>query len=114
VTYRHAGQEHSLVRFRKEQQNKTQRFSNTLQNLSRSSTLPKLLQQHFISNMPFMRTAVQRLGASSVRRFGAVAGQGGNSLKEFFSGMGLAGAVIGSVGVMLSAFHSVKGTRHLK
>jgi len=45
---------------------------------------------------------------------GAVAGQGGNSLKEFFSGVGLAGAVIGSVGVMLSAFHSVKGTRHLK
>ena len=66
------------------------------------------------TKMPFMRTAVQRLGASSVRRFGAVAGQGGNSLKEFFSGMGLAGAVIGSVGVMLSAFHSVKGTRHLK
>jgi len=64
--------------------------------------------------MPILRTAVQRLGASSVRRFGAVAGQGGNSLKEFFTGMGLAGSLIGTAGLMLSVYHNVKGTRHLK
>ena len=58
-----------------------------------------------------LRTAVQRLGASSVRRFGAVATQGGNSMKEFVSGVSLAGGIMGSVGLILSAYNAKKGTK---
>ena len=62
--------------------------------------------------MPFMlRTAAQRLGASSARRFGAVATQGGNSMKEFVTGVGLAGGIMGGVGLILAAFNAKKGTK---
>ena len=56
--------------------------------------------------MPLLlRAAAQRLGAASVRRFGAVATQGGNSLMEFVSGSSIAVAILGTTGVILSAYH---------
>ena len=59
-----------------------------------------LLPHH--SEMPLLRAAAQRLGAASLRRFGAVATQGGNSLMEFVSGSSIA---VGTTGVILSAYH---------
>ena len=61
--------------------------------------------------MPFLRTAAQRLGASSVRRFGAVATNHGNSLKEFATGMSMGAGIIGTVGLILTGYHEKKGTK---
>ncbi len=71
----------------------------SLENHRRRHRLPR----H--SKMPLLRAAAQRRGAASVRRFGAVATQGGNSLMEFVSGSSIAVAILGTTGVILSAYH---------